>query len=319
MQPLRNLRQMSWLLILWFGVVGLGLLGGLFEFSGKQVVLPTISATPTPTLEPALILTNNVPPPYTAQAIWLLDRTTDSLLYSDRSNVATSVASLAKLMTALVAYDTYNLQDELTIGSAAGVLGNRAKFLPRDRFSVADLLRAMLVFSANDAAQTLANGLWGNDLNFIRIMNERAQQMGLRNTHFINSLGLDDAQQYSTAADIGQIANTVLSIPFLEDIVAQQQVLVHEKNTGRTDTIYSTNVLLRRNNHYRGVKTGTTEGAGENLVVRYLDQPASLSGQLDLLLVILGSRDRYGEAQSLIQWVLHTIAPNPRANQTFSP
>lgn len=315
MNPLQNIQRLGWLLLLWFTVVGLGMVGGFVEFA-RRIPPPPVAlamATPTPIYEPALKIDNQLPPPnYSAREVWILERTTGSVLYADRSQEATAVASLAKLMTALVAYENYDLQSELPIGRAAGVVGNRAKFLSRDRFSVADLLRAMLVFSANDAAQALANGLGESDEPFIGLMNHTAADLGLRNTHFVNSFGLDDPLQYSSAEDIGQLADSVLSVPFLEDIVSQEKVVVKERQTGRLDTIYTTNSLLKLGPQYRGVKTGTTEQAGESLVVRYVTEGENGAEPLDLLLVILGSQDRFTEAKSLVNWILQAVRPAAR-------
>lgn len=317
MKALQNLKRLSWLLVLWFSVIGLGMVGWFVETNSANPET-VLAATPTPVPTPAFTLSPGAEPPlYSAKGVWLYERTTGSLLYTDNAEEATAVASLAKLMTALVAYESYDLKDELPIGSASAVLGNRAKFLSRDYFSVADLIRSMLVFSANDAAQALANGLGSNN-EFVNRMNGRAQGLELQNTHFVNSFGIDHPQQYSSAADIGKLAHEVLAVPFLEDAVAQQKVLVRERRTGRTDVIYSTNSLLRLSDHYRGVKTGTTDQAGESLVVRYIDDNEAMPKKIDLLLVILGSENRYQDAQKLIKWALEEIQTNQETTQAFS-
>ena len=313
MKPVHNVQRLGWLLVLWFVVVGLGLIGGFVEFLHRPPEKLAIIASPTPVPEPALILDPQAERPvYTAKEVWLYERSTNTLLYEDRAQEATSVASLAKLMTALVAYENYDLQAELPIGSAAAVLGNRAKFRPRDRFSVADLLRAMLIFSANDAAQAIANGLGTDDSYFIAKMNDKAKTLGLLQTHFANSFGLDNPEQFSSAADIGQLTNVVLNIPFLEDIVGQEKAELKERGSGRSDTVFTTNSLLRQGPQYRGVKTGTTEQAGESLVVRYVADSVNGSTPLDLILVILGSESRFTEAKELLHWAVETVKPTSR-------
>lgn len=319
MKALSNLRQLAWLLVLWFVVVSLGLLGGFAEFSRRVLPEEVIASTPPPVLPPTLLLPEDASPPvYSSKSVWIYERTTGSLLYQDNADQATSVASLAKLMTALVAYESYDLQDVVPIASASNVVGNRAKFLYSDRFSVADLLRAMLIFSANDAAQAIANGIEGGEDAFINKMNQKVTDLGLSDTHFANSFGIDNPLQYSTAADIGLITNAVLAVPFLEDVVAQEKVLVRERNSSRIDTIYSTNVLLRQGSQFRGVKTGTTAQAGESLVVRYVDESEAVPRKLDLIIVLLGSSDRYADAKNLVKWITSAVVLNPDRLEAFS-
>lgn len=328
-RALSRLQQFSWLFVLWFAVAGLGLIGGFMQFWKLQN-----QPIPVPREEPVLpqrvfSISPETIPSHTARSLWIFDRKSRSLLYEENAQTATSVASLAKLMTALVAYESYDVEAKLPVGSASAVLGNRAKFFPRDTFLVSDLLRAMLIFSANDAAQSLAQAHPQGDKGFVAAMNAKAADLKLRNSSFANSYGIDDPLQYSSAEDIGRIADTVLEIPLLADIVSQTTATLREQNTGRLDTVYTTNALLYKHPKYRGMKTGTTALAGESLVVRVVDdnlasvsatlKTATASGlldrpeSLDLILVILGSEDRFADAQKLTTWIESTVR-----NSSFS-
>lgn len=305
--------------------MSLGVLGGFLEYiesrasadQSLSVELP--HATPAP-VQPRFRLATHaaelasqsstqsalLPTPIvSAQSVWIYERETDSLLYESNSQTATLVASLAKLMTGLVAADLYALDQPIQVGSAAAAVGNRAKFLPSDMFSVYDLLQAMLIFSANDAAEALAAGT-GDTEAFVTAMNRKAQSLELAHTHFANPSGLDDAQQYSSAADIGVITDHFLDNPALAEIVRRPTVTLRELNTGRLDTVYSTNELLYRDARYQGVKTGTTLLAGESLVVRYKDPNYDL-GPVDLIIVVLGSQDRFADAQALRNWIERSL------------
>ena len=294
----------------------IGVLGAMIEFRRQHPVFPTrLDPLPSRTQEkeePPLYLDPAVTPPiFTSQGVWIFERGSDSLLYSYRAEEATSVASLAKLMTAFVAYETYDLEDQLTVGEAAFVEGNRAKFLQTDLFSVRDLLQALLMFSANDAAETLASGLPEGKAYFLQRMNTRAEELGMKHSHFSNPTGLDETGQYSSAEDIGHLVDTFLEVPFFEQTVRQTTTQVTEQRTGRIDTIYTTNTMLYRDTQYTGVKTGTTDQAGQSLVLRIENTwslpdatgSASLDQPVDIVLVILGSQDRYLDASNFAAWL----------------
>lgn len=251
-------------------------------------------------------------PAVAARAYWIYERSSGSLLAAQDANSATAAASLAKLMTAAVSYDVFPLETVLTVGSASAVPGNRAKLGAQESYRVYDLLQALLVFSANDAAETLAQGHPQGREAFIEAMNRRAEQLKLHNTHFENPTGLDGPEQYSSAADIGALTDHILSIPSLSQIVAKSVTTIEAQQTRRPTTVYTTNALLNRDPRFQGVKTGTTEQAGENLIVRYVDPEASSAatpnGQ-DIIVVVLGSTQRYTDTPALIRWVQSAARP----------
>lgn len=251
-------------------------------------------------------------PQVTARAYWLYERSTGSLLASSNAETATSVASLAKLMTAYVSYDTYPLDTVLTVGSASAVLGNRAKFLPQDQYRVYELLQALLIFSANDAAETLAQGDPNGREMFVKKMNDAAVKLELHQTRFENPTGLDAEQQLSSAGDLGHLTDTLLNIPTFSQIVSRSSSTIREQRTGRPSVVYSTNALLGLDPRYQGVKTGTTDLAGESLITRFVDPEATSAATpngTDWLLVVLGSEHRFIDAQALIKWA--QIAAKP--------
>lgn len=258
------------------------------------------------------------PPAVTARSYWLYERNSKSILASSEAEVATSVASLAKLMTAYVSYDTYSLNTPLTVGSASAVEGNRAKFLPQDQYRVYELLQALLIFSANDAAETLAQNHPQGRAAFVEIMNQTAQELHLPQTHFENPTGLDGREQRSSAQDLGRLTDLLLTIPTMSQIVSKSAATIPEYKTGRQTMVYSTNALLAHDPRYQGVKTGTTDLAGESLIIRFIDPVATSSATpqgTDLLLVILGSTQRFLDAQALIRWAETATHPVERTLQ----
>lgn len=251
-------------------------------------------------------------PEVSARSYWLYERSSKSLLVASEAETATSVASLAKLMTAYVSYDTYPLDTVLTVGSASAVLGNRAKFLPQDQYRVYELLQALLIFSANDAAETLANGHPDGREMFVKEMNDTAAELGLAQTSFENPTGLDGENQLSSASDLGRLTDDLLNIPTFSQIVAKSSSTLRESRTGRLSVVYSTNALLPLDPRYQGVKTGTTVLAGESLITRFVDPEATSAATpngTDWLLVVLGSQNRFTDAQALIKWAQTSAKP----------
>lgn len=316
-----RLQRFAWLFVLWFLVVGIGVIFVFTQYAREYFEPTLVPAEEKEAPQPKLGI-QTLPPKVSARSYWIYDRQSGSLLAESNAQTATSVASLAKLMTAYASYESYALNKEVLIGSASAVLGNRAKFLPRDVFTVADLLKAMLIFSANDAAQALSASHPGGDEGFVENMNQRALDLGLTSTHFDNSYGIDSKGQYSTAQDLGNLTLALLNIPFLEETVSKTTATVQEVKTKRIDTVYTTNSLLYKSPSILGVKTGTTELAGESLIIRakfdpnkeenraFYAQTASQSAQLslqppaDIVLVLLGSQDRYADAQNLLRWTI---------------
>lgn len=322
---LRRLYQYRLLILLWLVVIVVGFIGALLQFWQTLAAVPQVpvglSKPVAVAPEPQYALASpEARPILTARSLWVYDRQAKQVLLAENADVATAPASLVKMMTALVAFENLDLDQAVTIGSASSIPGNRAKFLPQDQFSVRDLLKTMLLFSANDAGEALANA-GASPTTFIEQMNAKAADFGLSQTHFTNVTGLDEAHQYSSAHDLGLLADHFLQNPFLADTVSHELATVEELRTGRLDTVYTTNSLLHQGPQFAGIKTGTTDLAGQNLVFRYQDAwevpyPAESETEtrnLDLIVVILGSQDRYTDALTLMDW-LHSalrMAENP--------
>lgn len=312
-------------------VLALGVIGLLIQFRKTHALLPLEgqfeASLPLPLADSPLFLSDEgALPAFSSNEVWIYDRESGSLLFEKNAEVATSVASLAKLMTAFVSYETYNLTDTVPIGTASQVEGNRAKFLPTDVFTVRDLLQALLMFSANDAAQALAQGEKAGSIEqFVARMNQRAEELDLHSTHFQNVTGLDEPGQYSSARDIGILVDAFLHTPFFSQTVRQQAATIQETRTGRQDTVYTTNTMLYKGAEFTGVKTGTTAQAGESLVVRLQDTwsiPVATSGgelvdtPVDLVFVFLGSQDRYLDATNITEWLKRTVRWREEVQQT---
>jgi D-alanyl-D-alanine carboxypeptidase (penicillin-binding protein 5/6) len=175
------------------------------------------------------------------------------------------IASTTKLMTALLTLERARLGAVFRAARYRALPAeSRIGLLPGERMKVADLLRGLLVESANDAAETLAEGVAGSRRAFVRAMNQRARKLGLRGTHYANPVGLDQRGNYSTARDLVTLAIVLRTNRFFKRTVDRPQVTL--RSGYRPRTFANRNDLVRRYPWVNGVKTGHTRAAGYVLV-----------------------------------------------------
>jgi D-alanyl-D-alanine carboxypeptidase (penicillin-binding protein 5/6) len=200
-----------------------------------------------------------------AAAAVVVDGRDGRVLYARARSERRPIASATKLMTALVAIDELPLHRRVrAVPYRAAAAESRIDLRPGERMSVADLLRALLLESANDAAATLAVRAAGSVRDFVRAMNAKARSLGLGGTHFANPIGLDQPGNYSTATDIARLARRVLANDFLAATADMPRARL---GTGaRPREIANRNRLVARVPSMEGVKTGHTLGAGYVLV-----------------------------------------------------
>jgi D-alanyl-D-alanine carboxypeptidase (penicillin-binding protein 5/6) len=181
--------------------------------------------------------------------------------------------------------------------------------VPGEQLTLRELLFGLLLVSANDAAVTVAVHVGGSTRGFVEMMNERAADLGMIATHFANPHGLDDPEHLSSAADLLTLALEALKHPEFARIVATADASV----AGRS--LVSTNELLTSYEGAVGVKTGTTDAAGQCLVA------LAVRGPGEAIVVILGSDDRYTEARALMDYYYENyswrelILPRDRLSQ----
>ena len=205
------------------------------------------------------------PPRVQAPAAIVVESSTGDVAFERNASEKRPIASTTKLMTALLALEGIALDDVLTApgydpAPAESVIGLRAG----ERMSVRDLLRALLLPSANDAAMALAVGLSGSEESFVSEMNRRARELGLRDTHYANPIGLDEEGNRSSARDLVTLAAVLRRKPFFRETVDLPQAVL---STGsRRRTIENRNTLVQRVPMVDGVKTGRTLQAGYVLV-----------------------------------------------------
>jgi D-alanyl-D-alanine carboxypeptidase len=235
-------------------------------------------------------------PAFTAGAALAEDLDTGEILYQKNINQKMSPASTTKIMTAVVASEYFQPYTVLTVNPGDTVAGSSMDLTVGEQLTFENLLYGMLLNSGNDAAFTIADNYPGGLSAFIIKMNEKADQLGLTNTHFQNPAGFDSPNHYSSASDLSIIAKEAIKDPNLAKIFATKQATVTTTDGTKAHNLFNLNELLSKNGVI-GIKTGYTEIAGENFV-----------GLVDrnghkVLTVILNSTDRFGETKSLMDWV----------------
>ncbi len=197
----------------------------------------------------------------------LYEPTTGVYLYDRNGDARAPMASTTKIMTALVALRHGNLKEKITIPpEACGIEGSSIYMQPGEVLTLQDLLYALMLQSANDAAAAIAIAVGGSVSDFADMMNAEAAALGLSNTHFMNPHGLDDPQHYTSARDLAQIAAAAMEIPEFCEIVCSVKHTIPHGNEGDVRVLVNHNKLLRLYDGAIGVKTGFTKKSGRCLV-----------------------------------------------------
>ena len=227
---------------------------------------------------------------------YLIDATTGTVLYSQNEYHEASPASVTKIMTLLLVCEAlaggvYTLDDTVNISACAASMGGSQVFLEEgEEFTVEELLKCTVIASANDAAVALAEYTAGSEGEFVRRMNQRAGELGLKNTCFENTTGLDDTvtSHYSCAADIAVMSRELIK----HDIILKYSSMWQDSIRDGEFILTNTNRLVRYYNGCNGLKTGSTDKAG------YCVSATAKRGNMQLIAVIMGaeSRDKRNEA-----------------------
>ncbi|MGE5576744.1 MAG: D-alanyl-D-alanine carboxypeptidase family protein, partial [Syntrophothermus sp.] len=243
-------------------------------------------------------------PGLSAEAAVLIDAASATVLYGKNEHQQRPPASTTKIMTAILALERGNLDDLVTVGrSAIEVDGSSLEIEPGHTFRLRDLLGGLLIESGNDAAAAIAEHLGKNQEGFVKMMNERAAELGAWNTNFVNPNGLPAAGHYSSAFDLALMTMRALQIPAFREIVRTREKNVESHGGNWARQLENTNKLLWTFEGADGVKTGTTTEAGECLVAS-----ATRDGW-QLIAVVLKSKDRWEDAATLLEYGFENFSP----------
>lgn len=240
-------------------------------------------------------LPNLEAPNVTAKHIFILDQGSGRVLLSKGADDEIYPASTTKIVTGMVALESFALNDVITVTTEYKE-GQRVGFLPGEKITVENLLYALLIESANDAAEIFAENYPGGREEFITAMNSYVSNLGLKHTQFKNPTGLDQEGHYSSASDLGRLASHAIKNPLFSRIVSTENTVISSIDENQRHIISNTNELLGKVPGVFGMKTGFTDLAGQSLVTL-----VNRDGYI-LIFVVMGSQDRFGETKQLIDW-----------------
>ncbi len=300
----------------WQGLVGLSTALGLalllsttsFPNSGEAATVNTLAQQSSSKVK------NYAP----QEPSYLVVETQGETLLAHNEQARKAPASVTKLLTGLVAMGKVKGEDLVTVGDEVKLEGASLNLAPGDQIAVKDLLTAMYSISANDAASALAVKASGSIAAFAQEMNAYAHNLGCTNSHFVNPHGLSDPEHYTTASDYLKIVRAFMGNQELMHYVGQKQAEITWKDkNGRVKRakLRNTNELLGIYPGDQGIKTGTTEEAGECLVT-YVARPDG-----EIIVLLFGSQHRYQDSIKLLdqgfaklrtQAALKTTAREPR-------
>jgi D-alanyl-D-alanine carboxypeptidase len=261
----------------------------------ESAVATEINSDLLPDLPPLPIRRLDSQPEIIAPSALLADYDSGVILYEKNIDQPLPMASLTKIMTALIILEEFPQDQILTVDNFF-TEGHLVGIEPQEQFHLFDLVYALLVMSGNDVAQTLADVYPGGEVAFISRMNEKAQELGLENTHFTNPHGLDNPAHYSSARDLFRLTNYALKNEEFAAIIRQGNGQICDLTGQSCHQIETTNELLASFPGILGVKTGFTDEAG-GCFVGFWEQE-----NRRFISVVLGSFDRFEETKKLLSW-----------------
>ena len=236
------------------------------------------------------------------RAVCLIDQDTGTVLYEKNADQQMPIASITKVMTLLLTFEAIH-DGRLTLDTLVPVSehayhmgGSQIWLEPGEQFTLDEMIKAICVSSANDAAVAVAELVGGSEQGFVQMMNDRAAELGMTNTTFHNACGLDTEGHLSTAREVAIMSRQILTT--CPEVLHYTGIWIDTLRGGATQLV-NTNKLLRRYNGITGLKTGTTGGAGV-----CISASATRDG-LNLIAVVLGapsSKDRFEAATTLLDY-----------------
>ncbi len=234
-----------------------------------------------------------------AKAAILFDVRSGRSLYSKNPNQRLPIASITKLMSALVILDNLNLNDIFTVlAEDINVDGKGADFYKNEQLRGADLFKIMLIKSSNDAALVFATAAQKAGIDFVAKMNEKAQAIGMANTRFADPAGLNDQDTFSTASDLVKLVRYAARYDLISQTLRTKSVIVTSIDGKAVHNLVNTNQLLGQIPDVIMGKTGYTDNALGTMAL----EVGINEGRDTIISVILGAKDRFAETEELIQW-----------------
>lgn len=245
-----------------------------------------------------------VPITLTSPSAILCEASTGQVIFEKNADERRPVASVNKVMTILLTLEAVDegrvsLEDQVTVSPRAASMGGSQAFLDAgERYKLSELLKTVIVASANDSAVALAEHLAGTEESFVRLMNTRAEELGLTNTHYANCTGLPAQEHYTTARDVAKLSAQLDLHPiyYRYSTIWMDEI---KHRGGRVTSLTNTNRLIRFYPGCDGYKTGSTNEA------RYCVSATAKKEGMRLIAVVLGTpagQTRFDEARAMLEY-----------------
>ena len=240
------------------------------------------------------------PPAIAGESAIVIDVVSGRVLYAKNADTPRAVASTQKILTALCVLDAGNIDKPINIEAIDSACEpTKLGLKPGDTYSRREMLKVLMVKSANDVARCLARDIGGNQENFAAMMNQKAGSLGMRNSNFRNPHGLTEPGQYSTARDMAIAARAIYRSPLIRSYTSTK-AYTFRFNDGRTRLLQNTNKVLKTLPYCDGLKTGTTNASGRCLVAS-----GSLNGRSVIVVVLKSNTPNiWNDSTKLLRWSL---------------
>lgn len=243
-----------------------------------------------------------IAPVIEAKASIIVDFDSGSILFEHNSNQQLQIASITKLMTAIIALEQGDLDDVVTVSKKAALTeGSKVWLLQGEQLSLRSVLEAALIHSGNDAAVAIAEHVGGDVETFVDMMNKKAQKLDLYSTHYENPIGFDSIQNHSTVRDLSLLARYSFRKEFIRKTVKIQSKTISSLDGNITHELTSTNKLLGSAWNVLGLKTGHTEAAGLCFISIIENEKGN-----KIITVVLDSPARFEETKKLASWAFRS-------------
>lgn len=274
---------------------------------------------------PCIVYAENEAPETTSQSVILMEASTGTVIYEKNADEIRSPASITKIMTLLLTFEALmtgkiNLTDEVMTSAHAKSMGGSQVFLEEGEIqTVETLIKCIAVASGNDASVAMAEYISGTEDEFVKMMNQKAVDLGMTNTHFVDCCGLsNDDLHHTTARDVAIMSKELITR--FPDVYKYTKIwmedIVHVTRQGtKSFTLSSTNKLLKQYPWTTGLKTGSTNKA------KYCLSATACKDDMNLIAVIMGAPDfkvRFAEAKTLLEYGFHVTHLYRDANQELT-
>ncbi|MFR2149293.1 MAG: serine hydrolase [Christensenellales bacterium] len=271
---------------------------GLAALVTALLLLPGIAQADEPPMKAEAPIT------LTSPSAILCEASTGQVIFEKNADERRPVASVNKVMTILLTLEAVDegrvsLEDQVTVSPRAASMGGSQAFLDAgERYKLSELLKTVIVASANDSAVALAEHLAGTEESFVRLMNARAEELGLTNTHYANCTGLPAQEHYTTARDVAKLSAQLDLHPiyYRYSTIWMDEI---KHRGGRVTSLTNTNRLIRFYPGCDGYKTGSTNEA------RYCVSATAKKEGMRLIAVVLGTpagQTRFDEARAMLEY-----------------